>query len=77
MRVVMYYITLLLKDADEEKRDVMSDHVFLAMSIVCLARFELYCCLETLESNKYWPSTHATPCAAHKFPYRTSQQRDP
>lgn len=52
IRAVVYYITLLLKDADEEKRDVMSDHVFLAISIVCLARYELYCCLQTQKSNR-------------------------
>jgi len=55
----VYTATLLVKNQDNSKipdneisKEFMSDHVFLGISIACLARFELYCCLECLGSNK-------------------------
>jgi hypothetical protein len=59
VRALVYTATLLVKNQDNSKipddeisKEFMSDHVFLGISIACLARFELYCCLECLGSNK-------------------------
>ena len=67
VRALVYFATLMVHDAEDTVKDIsaavkqqrsstgselMSDHVFLAISIISLARFELYCCLDTFKSNK-------------------------
>ncbi|EKX52420.1 hypothetical protein GUITHDRAFT_133514 [Guillardia theta CCMP2712] len=46
IRAVAYSLTLL------KSKDIMSDHVFLALSVSALCRFELHVCLETYHSNR-------------------------
>ena len=86
VRALVYLATLLVKNQDSSKlpedeisKEFMSDHIFLGICITCLARFELYCCMESLGSNKcaspslpqdLEPYAHTCPTMPESTPQR-------